>query len=363
MALICFGEDMDSRTRIIDVNLNRSREGLRVLEELARFVLEDAALCARLKDLRHLLRSNDENALLAARDAAGDVGASSDLPTEMGRTGWRDLALANSKRVQESMRVLEEMAKAVPEGLLPPSAVFHRVRFESYAIESELAGRLGRAALNSRVNGLYFIADVSLAAGRDIVSITAAAIEGGARVIQLRDKESEGRDFYARALALRALCAAGDVPFIVNDRVDMAAACDADGVHLGQSDLPVSAARRILGPDKLVGVSAHTLNEAMRAQADGADHLGVGAVFATNTKSDARVNSVDALREICAAVHLPVVAIGGITAENVGQVIGAGAVSAAIISYIMNAPNVEDAARRVSREIEQAAASADRPRP
>ena len=196
---------------------------------------------------------------------------------------------------------------------------------------------------------LYVITDESASRGRSHIEIAEAAIRGGADVIQLRDKTASGETLYRVALALRTLTREAKVPFIVNDRLDIALAADADGVHLGQQDLPASVARHILGPGRILGVSAETLTEALLAEKDGADYLGVGPVFeARKTKADAGeplgLERIARVRKHC---RLPIVAIGGIDAQNARQVREAGADSAAVISAIVGADDIARAAERM----------------
>ena len=195
---------------------------------------------------------------------------------------------------------------------------------------------------------LYVITDERIGRGRSHLEIAEAAIRGGADVIQLRDKGASGGRLYEVAMGLRELTRHAQVPFLVNDRLDIAMAVDADGVHLGQEDLPASAARKILGPGKILGVSAATAGEVAAAERDGADYLGVGAVFeARGTKADAGDPGGPALIErIRRQTRLPIVAIGGIDAGNARQVLKAGANAVAVISAVVAADDIERAARR-----------------
>jgi len=203
---------------------------------------------------------------------------------------------------------------------------------------------------------LYVITDGKASRGRSHLQVAEAAILGGADVLQLRDKEASGGHLYRVALQLRKLTRDAKVPFIVNDRVDIALAADADGVHVGQSDLPASVARGIIGPDKILGVSVDTVEEAVLAEKDGADYLGVGPVFeARGTKPDAgEPLGVDRIARIRRHSRLPIVAIGGIDAENARQVREAGADAAAVISAIVAADDIADAARRLKRILDGA---------
>jgi thiamine-phosphate pyrophosphorylase len=196
---------------------------------------------------------------------------------------------------------------------------------------------------------LYVITDERLGRGRSHLEIAEAAIRGGADVVQLRDKAASSRRLYDIALQMRRLTRDAGVPFIVNDRLDIALAADADGVHIGVEDLPASVARRLLGPGKILGVSAETLEEAVTAEREGADYLGVGPVFeARGTKPDAgEPLGLDRIARIRRGCRLPIVAIGGIHAENARSVREAGANAAAVISAVASAEDVAQAARRL----------------
>ncbi|MEW6546774.1 MAG: thiamine phosphate synthase [Bacillota bacterium] len=192
---------------------------------------------------------------------------------------------------------------------------------------------------------LYVIADRTFAGGRSEEEIVSQAARGGATAIQLRGKELTGRQLYLTGLSLRKLTRQLGLLFIVNDRVDVALAVDADGVHLGQEDLPLEAARRLMGRRKIIGISVDTLAEAVAAQRGGADYLGAGPVFATASKADAGpVMGPEGLRRICTAVRIPVVGIGGVNAHNARQVVNAGAAGVAVISAVVAAPDMAAAA-------------------
>lgn len=175
-----------------------------------------------------------------------------------------------------------------------------------------------------------------------------AALDGGATLVQMREKHLDHANMVAEAAALQKICHAADVPFIVNDAVDVALAMNADGLHIGQDDLSAQEARRLIGPDKILGVSAQTVEQALKAEHDGADYLGVGAVFPTNSKDDAVEVSRETLCAICRAVRIPVVAIGGITCENVSELAASGIVGVAVISAIFAQKDITAATKRLS---------------
>lgn len=199
---------------------------------------------------------------------------------------------------------------------------------------------------------LYVCTDRELMSSPTMEESVEQAILGGAGVIQLRDKNSSGRRMYETALSLKAVTDRYDVPLIINDRVDIAMAVDAAGVHLGQSDMPIEAARRLLGPHKIIGISAAKVQEAMDAEAAGADYLGVGAMFATGTKDNTRPVTKELLMEIRRAVSIPIVAIGGIHADNVTTLRNTGINGVAVVSAVMAQPDVAEAARTMRRLFE-----------
>ena len=208
---------------------------------------------------------------------------------------------------------------------------------------------------------LYLVTDESLAGARGVEDVVRAAVEGGVTVVQLRAKQAAGRDFLKQAATLYAWLHARHVALIINDRVDVALACDADGVHVGQDDLPCAAVRRLVGPNRIIGVSVSTVAEALQAERDGADYLGVSPVFATPTKPDTPpAAGLDGLAAIRSAVRLPLVAIGGISEQNAAAVIRAGADGIAVVSAIMAAVDPAAAARALRKRVMEARESRDR---
>jgi thiamine-phosphate pyrophosphorylase len=344
----------DDQLRIIDANLNRIGEGLRVLEEFARLSLNDATLTQQLKNMRHKMVNIDAELqlqLLRARDAEGDVGSNMAADGEDKSRDVPEAIIANARRVQESMRVMEEIAKA--PGLALDSDGYREARFALYSVEKELLSRMLRKDKTKRLAGLYVIIDTVWLKGRNHIEVTLQAIRGGARIIQLRCKEQSIGEFLSIAGDLKKLCAGNDVLFIVNDSLEVALAIDADGLHIGQEDLPVATARRLLPIDKILGCSLRTVDEARVARTDGADYLGVGAIYPTSTKEVAEVIGLAKLAEIRQAVDLPIVAIGGINKSNLKAVMKAGANAAAVISAVMEAADIEKATRQLVNIIEE----------
>lgn len=194
---------------------------------------------------------------------------------------------------------------------------------------------------------LYAVTDRSWLGGRTLAEQVRDALEGGATFIQLREKELDYDSFLAEAIEIKKLCQSYNVPFVINDNVDIAIACGADGVHVGQSDMEAGDVREKLGPDKIIGVSAQTVEQAKLAEAHGADYLGVGAVFVTGSKDDAVEVGPRTLRDICQAVSIPVIAIGGISKENVSQLTGSGICGIAVISAIFAQKDVKAASKEL----------------
>lgn len=214
----------------------------------------------------------------------------------------------------------------------------------------------GRTNCNEKDLLLYAVTDRSWLNGRTLYEQVEEALEGGVTFVQLREKNLDEAAFLAEAKEIKKLCAGYHVPFVINDNVEIAAAIDADGVHVGQSDMEAGDVRRKLGPDKIIGVSAQTVEQALKAQAHGADYLGVGAVFPTGSKADAVEVSHDTVRAICQAVDIPVIAIGGITKDNVIELKGTGICGIAVISAIFAQKDIEQAARTLRSRVEETVA-------
>lgn len=194
---------------------------------------------------------------------------------------------------------------------------------------------------------LYLCTDRDIMSTETLEQAVEAAVKGGCTVVQLREKNCTSREFYELALSVKNITDYYRVPLIINDRLDIAAAVNADGVHLGQKDLPANIARAVLGESKTIGVSANNLEAALKAENDGADYLGVGAVFSTGTKKDTKPVSTESLKEICSRVKIPVVAIGGIKRDNITLLNGTGISGVAVISSVIGKPDISLAAREL----------------
>ena len=310
--------------------------------------LNDVALTQKLKDIRHKTVKIDaglQRRLLNTRDAAGDIGSGMSVEGEEKNKDLQGIITANAKRAQESLRVLEETAKT-PEFNLD-SEQYRRARFELYTIEKELITKVLRKDKVERLPGLYVIVDTGWLKGRKHTEVARQVIKGGAKTIQIRCKERSTKEFLVIAGDLKKICAENGVLFIVNDSLEVALAVNADGLHVGQEDMPVAEVKKLLPIDMILGCSVTTVEEAQKAKQNGADYLGVGAIYATATKESAKAVGVGRIKEIKKSVDLPIVAIGGINKTNLSQVIKAGADAAAVISAILGAGDIEKAAREL----------------
>ncbi len=194
---------------------------------------------------------------------------------------------------------------------------------------------------------LYAVTDRSWLNGRTLEEDVENALKGGVTLLQLREKNMEYDKFVQSAKSIKAICEKYSVPLIINDNIDVAKAVDADGVHIGQGDIPASEARRILGNDKIIGVTTKTIEQAKKAENDGANYIGSGAVFGTSTKNDAKKMSIETLKSITASVNIPVVAIGGITIDNINELKNTGTSGVAVVSGIFAQSDIETASRNL----------------
>ena len=337
--------------RVIDASLNRVSEGLRVLEEIARLVLNDEILTQQLKTIRHELTVADaaqNQQLLEARDAENDIGADMVVPGEGQEKELRNILVANARRVQESLRTLEELAKVPGKSVGLDTDKFRQARFRLYTIERKLLSRLLRQEKVKLVSGLYVIIDTQALRGREPVEITRQVIRGGARVIQLRDKTLGKKELLGVARRMKDLCAEYNILFIINDHLDLALAIGADGLHLGQEDLPFDVARKPMPIDMLLGCTTTTVAQALAAWSEGADYIAVGSIYPTLSKEHVEVVGLKRLRHIKQAVPLPLIAIGGITRDNALEVIRAGADSICVISAVLGPEPPEEATRQMA---------------
>ena len=337
--------------RIIDANLNRAREGLRVVEELVRFDLDDSIISERLKMIRHEIaglidKAFDSSLLISARDSHNDVGLAIHVDTEGLRTGRAGIIQANMKRSQEAMRVLEEFGKLNDK---ETGCRIKALRYQVYELEQVVLQAVGR---NKNIWGLYLILDYGLLGekiwDRDYVSEIIAA---GVNIVQLRVKDMLDSKLILLGNMLRKITEEAAIPLIINDRIDIALAIGADGVHLGQDDLPIDAARNLMG-NKIIGISTHSLAQAQEAIENGADYIGIGPVYSTTTKHDA-ANPLGCkiIHEICKTINLPIVAIGGINEDNLAHVLETGVHGIAVASAVLKAADYAAVVKRMAEKM------------
>jgi thiamine-phosphate pyrophosphorylase len=314
--------------RILDANLDRAREGLRVIEEWCRFALDDATLVEVCKALRQEIAHWHTSELRAARDTPDDVGTDLTHPDEATRSDVQQVLQANLCRIQEALRVLEEYGKLYHPEM---GAACKQMRYRIYTLESTLMVYERHQKLKDA--RLYLVTSPS----DTLFATVEAALQGGLTLVQYRDKESEDLVRLERAAKLCNLCHQYQALFIVNDRVDLALAVNADGVHLGQQDIPLSLARQLLGSQRIIGRSTKNPEEMQRAIQEGADYIGVGPVYETPTKAGRAAAGLDYVRYAVDHATIPWFAIGGIDLTNLPEVLAAGAKRVAVVRAIMQA--------------------------
>jgi thiamine-phosphate pyrophosphorylase len=324
--------------RIIDANFNRAREACRVVEEYCRFVLNSGPLTERAKKLRHELSASigrlDASRLIAGRDTLGDVGVGTTVEKQLTRGSLADCFTAGCRRLTEALRALTEVIRIDDE---PVAAEIEKLRFDAYTLEKDIVLFSDTSAKFNRVR-LYIVITSNLPA--EVVTLAHKCADGGADCIQLRAKDIEDDRLFALAVEFVKICKDTGTVSIINDRTDIAVASGADGVHLGQNDLPVEQARKLQLAPLIIGKSTHSLKQLRAACAENLTYVGLGPVFATPTKPEADAVGLEyvtsATKEL-AGNGIAHVAIGGITPDNVEQVLNSGAKSIAVCSAVTHA--------------------------
>ncbi|MEY4840126.1 MAG: hypothetical protein RLZZ374_1034 [Cyanobacteriota bacterium] len=349
--------------RLLDANLDRAREGLRVIEDWCRFGLARPDLVSRTKDFRQRLGRCHQASFKLARHTATDPAAGMAHGAQAERQGAAAVVAANCGRVQEALRVLEEFGRGLPGPLAGEAAA---IRYGLYDLEVDVlraaAGPGWRRELLGQCQ-LYFVTSPAA----NLEAVVTAALEAGVRLVQYRAKGDApvgaapvaggpaitDQQRLTDARALRQLCARHGALFLVNDRIDLALAVDADGVHLGQDDLPPAIARRLLGPDRLIGRSTHRLEQLHQAVADGCDYVGVGPVNATPTKPGRDPVGLDYVRQAAATSPIPFFAIGGIDSTSLEEALAAGASRVAVVRAITQAADAGAASAELLARLAQ----------
>jgi len=342
--------------RLLDACANRAGEALRTLEDIARFALDDAALTEQLKTIRHGVRGAlrgagvDSLALVAARDTPGDVGTALETEGERARLSRRAVVDAAAGRGAEALRSIEETLKRTG-GAGGGAREVESLRYQLYEAHKRVSLALGADRKGFRGWRCCLLVTEALCA-RPWAEVVEAAIAGGADAVQLREKTLTDAELLRRARRLVEICKGAGAASIVNDRADVALLAGADGVHLGQGDLGIESVRRLAGSRLLVGVSASTLEQGVAAKRAGADYCGVGSMFPTATKAKPTTAGPGLLGAYLAheARLAPALAIGGITAENVGELAeaaGGAAFGVAVSGAICGSDDPEGAARAI----------------
>jgi len=338
--------------RIIDANFNRAREAARSVEEFCRFALNSDSLTRRAKQLRHELTACigelDAVRLISSRDTLGDVGVGQRVDNQLSRSDLSDCCTAACKRLSEALRVLEEALR-----IQNPSAAdtIERLRYASYTLEKDIV--LQSVSFEKFKNvRLYIVISSHLPA--EVITLVGKCVAGGADCIQLRAKGLEDDTLFALATEFVKICREAGIVSIINDRADVAVAAGADGVHLGQNDLPVAQARRLGLAPLVIGKSTHSLEELRSACEERPTYAALGPVFKTTTKPDVPAAGLDYVREgVRRLAHEGIghVAIGGITIDNVEQVLEAGASCIAVCSVVTHAVDPAEACRALKEKI------------
>lgn len=303
------------KQQIIDANLNRLSEGLRIIEEIVRFGIRNKVLLSQIRQKKHTLwqcLSDIRLKAIYARDSRKDLGRVADFDN-LKRDNLFDVFTANIKRAQESSRVLEELFKIDNVSV---ARFFKQMRFWLYELESALLRLLTPVFDPS----LYVIINTEITPRRALALITKQIINGGATMIQLREpKDTLTKQWLLDARIIKRNIKNSNIKFIINDRLDVALAVDADGVHLGQFDMPLTKARQILGFGKIIGITTRNLSQAQLAEKQGADYISVGSIYPSPTKPSAPIVGIKTLKTIARKIKIPVIAIGGIQPAHIKE--------------------------------------------
>jgi thiamine-phosphate pyrophosphorylase len=329
--------------RLIDANFNRCREGLRIIEEFSRFICDNAEHSSLLKKFRHDLQKIErayDHKVLPYRDTLGDVGTSISTQSETKRSDIQSVVVASFKRLQEALRVLEEYCKidnkTNAQGL-------EKLRYRSYQLEKQILAPFSKRERLAKAQ-LYALITKDLCV-HSPEKTAELCVKGGVDIIQLREKEMPDKQFLKSAQRVQKVLAGTGVILLINDNIPIAQAIDADGVHLGQDDLPQQTAQKLLGEHKIIGRSTHSLAQARKAEKDGADYIGVGPVWETNTKKHRCAVGLDLVSLVAQHIEIPFYPIGSIKKENAEEVLNAGARRLAVCTGITNTRQVSACCR------------------
>ena len=332
--------------QIIDANLDRAREGLRVLEDWARFGLGNDDLVSKIKDFRQILGKNHLQKYKTSRNYNEDKCKGLSHVEQINRNTPEKTISSNSARVQEALRVIEEFSRSHHYEL---SKIASDMRYEIYTLEIEFLNFNTRqkAKLIIKENNLYSITDKK----ENLLELIEKILLGGVKIIQHRFKGGSDKDHIKEAIKIKRLCKKYNSLFIVNDRVDIALASNADGIHLGQDDMDFKTARRLLGSSKIIGISADNSTDIKNAIKNGCDYIGIGPVFKTTTKKNKEPLGIKKIEALTNGLTIPWFAIGGINRLNISSLKKHGINKVAIISGLLDSEDPEEEAIIILKEL------------
>jgi len=332
--------------QIIDANLDRAREGLRVIEDWARFGLGNEKFVERIKNFRQILGKNHLEVYKESRNYIEDQCQGLTHKEQINRKTPEQIISSNAARVQEALRVIEEFSRLNNKQL---SKIASEIRYEIYTLEIDLLSLSKRKILDKilKENDLYVITDQK----ENLLEIIEDILIAGVKIIQYRFKKGSDKDHLEEAIKIRNLCKRYNSLFIINDRVDIALASNADGIHLGQTDLDLKTARSLLGYSKIIGISANNEIDITKALKNGCDYIGIGPLFETATKKDKKPLGIKKIKTLTKDLNIPWFAIGGITTKNISYLKSCGFKKVALVSQLMNSEVPREEAIMILKEL------------
>ncbi len=332
--------------QIIDANLDRAREGLRVLEDWARFGLGGNDFVAKIKNYRQILGKNHLEVYKQSRNYIEDQFKGLTHQEQNNRKNPEQIICSNAGRVQEALRVIEEFSRLHNHKL---SKIASEIRYEIYSLEIDLLNLSNRKSSEEilKENDLYVITDQK----ENLLKIIEDILISGVKIIQHRFKKGTDKDNLEEAIQIKNLCKKYNSLFIINDRVDIALASDADGIHLGQDDLDLKTARKLLGYSKIIGISANNKIDISTALKDGCNYIGIGPIFETVTKKDKKPLGIEKIKTLTKDLDIPWFAIGGVTKNNISYLKSNGFKKVALVSELMNSEDPKGDAIMILKEL------------
>ena len=332
--------------QIIDANLDRAREGLRVLEDWARFGLGNEDFVIRIKNFRQILGKNHLQIYKKSRNYNEDKCKGLSHVEQINRNTPEETISSNSARVQEALRVIEEFSRGHNYKL---SKIASNIRYEIYTLEIEFLNFNIRkkAELIISESYLYAITDKK----ENLIEIIEKILLGGVKIIQHRFKDGNDKDHLSEAIEIKRLCKKYNSLFIVNDRVDIALASNADGIHLGQNDMDLQTAKKLLGSSKIIGISANNMTDITNAIKNGCDYIGIGPVFKTTTKKNKEPLGIEKIKLLTKDLKIPWFVIGGINKLNISLLKNHGISKVALVSGLLNSENPKGEAIKIIKEL------------